>query len=83
MNTESMGTGMSGGSNGPGGIKMPIYKLAEELGIPTKDLLTKIHALGIEAKNHMSRLEPEDVIRIKRRPSCPTSLSRMSRQRSM
>lgn len=59
MNTESMGTGMPGS-------KIPIYELAKELGILNKDLVTKIRALGIEAKNHMSRLEPEDVLRIRR-----------------
>ena len=65
MNTESMGTGMSGGPSGPG-AKIPIYELAKELGIPNKDLVTKIQELGIEAKNHMSRLEPEDASRVKR-----------------
>ncbi len=65
MNTESMGTGMSGGPGGPG-VKIPIYELAKELGILNKDLVTKIHALGIEAKNHMSRLEPEDAARVRR-----------------
>ncbi|HRI48860.1 MAG TPA: translation initiation factor IF-2 N-terminal domain-containing protein, partial [Pseudomonadota bacterium] len=59
MNTESMGTGIPG-------AKVPIYELAKELGIVNKDLVTKIRALGIEAKNHMSRLEPEDVLRIRR-----------------
>ena len=56
MNTESVGTGMPG-------AKVPIYELAKELGMPNKDLVDKIRALGIDAKNHMSRLEPEDVAR--------------------
>jgi translation initiation factor IF-2 len=46
--------------------KVRVYELAKELGVPNKDLVTKIRALGIEAKNHMSNLEVDDVMRIKR-----------------
>ncbi|HEY1587042.1 MAG TPA: hypothetical protein VGH63_15210, partial [Polyangia bacterium] len=31
-----------------------------------KDLVAKVRALGIEVKNHMSNLEPDDVARVKR-----------------
>ena len=62
MNTESMGTGMPGGTQ----AKKAIYELAKELGVVNKDLVAKIRALGIEAKNHMSRLTEEDVERVKR-----------------
>ena len=62
MNTESMGTGMPGGPQ----AKKAIYELAKELGIVNKDLVAKIRALGIDAKNHMSRLAEEDVERVKR-----------------
>ncbi len=62
MNTESMGTGMPGGTQ----AKKAVYELAKELGVLNKDLVAKIRALGIDAKNHMSRLSEEDVERVKR-----------------
>lgn len=57
MNTESVGTS---------GSKVAIYELAKELGIAHKDLVEKVRALGIEAKNHMSRLERDEVDRVRR-----------------
>ncbi|HNK44580.1 MAG TPA: translation initiation factor IF-2 [Pseudomonadota bacterium] len=57
MNTESVGTA---------GSKVAIYELAKELGIAHKDLVEKVRALGIEAKNHMSRLERDEVDRVRR-----------------
>ena len=56
MNTESVAAGS----------KVAIYDLAKELGIAHKDLVEKIRALGIEAKNHMSRLERDEVDRVRR-----------------
>ncbi|HMU39027.1 MAG TPA: translation initiation factor IF-2 [Pseudomonadota bacterium] len=57
MNTESVGTA---------GSKVAVYELAKELGMPQKDLVEKIRALGIDAKNHMSRLERDEVDRVRR-----------------
>ena len=34
--------------------------------MPNKDLVNKIQSLGIDAKNHMSRLSEEDVERVRR-----------------
>ena len=62
MNTESMGTGTPGGTQ----AKKAIYELAKDLGMANKDLVTKIQSLGIDAKNHMSRLSEEDVERVRR-----------------
>jgi translation initiation factor IF-2 len=48
------------------GAKMRVYEIAREVGIPNKDLLAKIRALGLEVNNHMSSLDADDVARIKR-----------------
>ena len=45
---------------------MRVYEIAKEVGIPNKDLITKIRALGLEVNNHMSSLDAEDVARIRR-----------------
>jgi translation initiation factor IF-2 len=45
---------------------MRVYEIAKEVGIPNKDLLIKIRALGLEVNNHMSSLGEDDVVRIKR-----------------
>ncbi len=45
---------------------MRVYEIAKEIGIPNKDLITKIRALGLEVNNHMSSLDADDVARIKR-----------------
>ena len=45
---------------------MRVYEIAREVGIPNKDLLAKIRALGLEVNNHMSSLDADDVARIKR-----------------
>ncbi len=45
---------------------MRVYEIAKEVGIPNKDLLVKIRALGLEVNNHMSSLGEDDVARIKR-----------------
>jgi translation initiation factor IF-2 len=46
--------------------KMRVYEIAKEVGIPNKDLIAKIRALGLEVNNHMSSLDADDVARIKR-----------------
>src|SRR5262245_26273947 len=48
------------------GAKMRVYEIAREVGIPNKDLLAKIRALGLEVNNHMSSIDADDVVRIKR-----------------
>ena len=56
------------GSGTPGDVagKKRLYEVAKELGLENKDLVSKVRALGIEAKNHMSNLDVEDVARVKR-----------------
>jgi translation initiation factor IF-2 len=43
-----------------------VYEIAKEVGVPNKELVSKIQALGIDIKNHMSCLEAEDVQRVRR-----------------
>ncbi len=45
---------------------MRVYEIAREVGLPNKDLITKIRALGLEVNNHMSSLGTDDVDRVKR-----------------
>ncbi|HXU67699.1 MAG TPA: translation initiation factor IF-2 [Polyangia bacterium] len=46
--------------------KVRLYEVAKDLGLSPKDLVDKVRALGIPAKNHMSNLDAEDVVRVKR-----------------
>src|SRR4029453_13346881 len=48
------------------GAKMRVYEIAREVGIPNKDLLAKIRAMGLDVNNHMSSLDADDVDKIKR-----------------
>ncbi|HET6613448.1 MAG TPA: translation initiation factor IF-2 [Kofleriaceae bacterium] len=48
------------------GAKMRVYEIAREIGLPNKELIAKIRALGLEVNNHMSSLEQDDVLRVKR-----------------
>ncbi|KXZ39814.1 translation initiation factor IF-2 [Alkalithermobacter thermoalcaliphilus JW-YL-7 = DSM 7308] len=41
--------------------KMRVYKLAQEFGITSKELIEKLQQLGINVINHMSTLEEDDV----------------------
>jgi translation initiation factor IF-2 len=43
-----------------------VYEVAKDMGLSNKELVDKIRGLGIEIKNHMSSLEPDDVARVKR-----------------
>jgi translation initiation factor IF-2 len=45
---------------------MRVYEIAREVGLPNKELIAKIRALGLEVNNHMSTLDPDDVARVKR-----------------
>ena len=40
---------------------MRVHELAKEMNISSKELLEKLHALGVEAKNHMATLTPEQI----------------------
>jgi translation initiation factor IF-2 len=40
---------------------MRVHELAKELGLASKDLLAKLHELGVDAKSHMSALEDDAV----------------------
>src|ERR1700753_1751588 len=42
------------------------YETAKEVGIPNKDVIANLRALGLEVNNHMSSLDADDVARIKR-----------------
>ena len=46
--------------------KKRVFELSKELEIPSKDLVVKIQALGIEVKNHMSSLDDFQVDKIKK-----------------
>jgi translation initiation factor IF-2 len=46
--------------------KVRVYEVAKEVGLTNKELVTKIRALGMDVSNHMSSLEAEEVLRIKR-----------------
>jgi translation initiation factor IF-2 len=48
------------------GAKMRVYEIAREVGLPNKELIEKIRALGLEVNNHMSALDVDDVARVKR-----------------
>src|SRR5215470_13853872 len=58
----------TGGHSGQGQPvqKVRVYEVAKDVGLTNKDLVDKIRALGIEVKNHMSALEPDDVARVRR-----------------
>src|SRR5687767_12530770 len=45
---------------------MRVYEIAREVGLPNKELISKLRALGLEVNNHMSSLDPESVARVKR-----------------
>ena len=45
---------------------MRVYEIAKEVGIPNKDLLAKIRAMGFEVNNHMSSLDADDVDKIRK-----------------
>ena len=47
---------------------MPIrvYQLAKEVGLPTKELIAQLGALGIPINGHMSSVDDEPVQKIKK-----------------
>ncbi len=48
---------------------MRVHELAKELGLVSKDILSDLKDLGIEAKNHMSALEADAVKKIREKHS--------------
>ncbi|HZD71372.1 MAG TPA: translation initiation factor IF-2 N-terminal domain-containing protein, partial [Actinomycetes bacterium] len=36
-----------------------VYELAKELGVPSKDLLSRLTSMGVEAKSHASTISPD------------------------
>jgi translation initiation factor IF-2 len=46
--------------------KVRVYEIAREMGLDNKELVTKIKSMGIVVNNHMSALEADDVVRIRR-----------------
>ncbi len=44
--------------------KIRIYELAKQLNVANKDLMEKIHSIGIEAKSHMGMLTEEDAAKV-------------------
>ena len=46
--------------------KVRVYQVARELGLQNRELIQRIHALGIQVRNHMSVLDPSEVERVKR-----------------
>ena len=57
---------MMTGAGKSSGAEMRVYEIAREVGLPNKELIAKIRALGLEVNNHMSSLDADDVARIKR-----------------
>ena len=47
-------------------IKVRVYEVARELGLDNRELVSKIASLGIQVRNHMSAVLPEQVDRVKR-----------------
>jgi len=43
-----------------------VYEVAKDLGLSNKDVLEKAQALGLDVKNQMSVLQPDDVVRVRR-----------------
>ncbi|NPV28253.1 MAG: translation initiation factor IF-2 [Firmicutes bacterium] len=46
--------------------KTRVHELAKELDMNSKDLLARLHQMGLTVKNHMSTLEDEEVRRVKK-----------------
>lgn len=42
-----------------------VYELAREIGMSSKELLSRLHALGVTVDSHMATLDPRDIGRIR------------------
>ncbi|HMI92545.1 MAG TPA: translation initiation factor IF-2 N-terminal domain-containing protein, partial [Polyangiales bacterium] len=47
-------------------IKTRVYEVARDLGLDNRDVVSKLAALGIPVRNHMSSIDPADADRVKR-----------------
>ena len=47
-------------------MRVRVYEIAKEMGIPNKDVISVILELGLKAHNHMSWIDGDDAARIKR-----------------
>jgi translation initiation factor IF-2 len=45
---------------------MRVHELAKELGVSSKEVLETLHGLGVEAKNHMTALDDESVVSVRK-----------------
>src|SRR5215813_14433129 len=63
---QTTGDRAAGSVPGQNVQKVRVYEMAKDVGLSNKDLVDKIRGLGIEVKNHMSALEPDDVARVRR-----------------
>src|SRR5215470_17861643 len=63
---QTTGDRAAGSVPGSNAQKVRVYEMAKDVGLSNKDLVDKIRGLGIEVKNHMSALEPDDVARVRR-----------------
>lgn len=50
----------------PASGPLRVYELAKELGVEKKDLVSKIRSLGIDVRSHLSRLDEDDAVYIRR-----------------
>lgn len=55
---------------------MRVHELAKTLKISSKELLEKLEAMGVDAKNHMARLEDDVVKRLKQKSIAPKTAAR-------
>ena len=46
--------------------KIRVYQVAKELGLENRELVARIQSMGIDVRNYMSSLEPDDVVHVKR-----------------
>ena len=47
-------------------MSIKIHNLAKELNMSSKDLLEKVHSMGIEASSHMSTINENDAVKVKK-----------------
>ena len=42
-----------------------VHELAKELSVSSKDVMTRLEAIGVDVKNHLSKVEPADAARLR------------------
>ncbi|MBI3070695.1 MAG: translation initiation factor IF-2 [Deltaproteobacteria bacterium] len=50
----------------PPAVRRRVYEVAKEVGLSNVELVQRMKGLGINIQNHMSIVEPDDVLRVKR-----------------